>query len=355
MRGSAVWLAALLTFGAMTPGWVGAAEAEVDLELITESPLAAQGSHQWIDALRELGFTTIRIRAARGTDELKIDDYGSKEQPRYRVIGRVASRQELKLPGGAFSVRDLKGLKKWLTELKNEGPAGVLEARTPLGLTGKQLTDVSKDLEQPLDFSTKDQPADQIVKRIGDKLAYPLVLAKGADQELAVEDARVRDELKGLSAGTALAAALRPAGLALRPKRIQGRTEYHVEPAGDGANGWPIGWPLQNSPLETYKALFDMLNVELDDIPLAEAVEAVQTRLKVPVLYDHNALVRFDIDPATFKVTLPAQRTAYDLLLRKALAKAQLRHELRLDEAGKPLIWITTQRPLPAPKAADKQ
>ena len=35
---------------------------------------------------------------------------------------------------------------------------------------------------------------------------------------------------------------------------------------------------------------------------------------------------------------------------KKALAKAQLRHELRLDEAGKPIIWITTMRPLPAPK-----
>lgn len=345
----ASFLAVVLAIGS-SPSLALAAEAEVDLELITESPLAAQGSHQWLDALRDLGFATLRIRSARATDELKIDNYGEKDRPRYRVVGRVASREQIQLPGGVFSVRDLKGLKKWLTELKTEGPEGVLEPKSALGLTEKQLTEVSKDLEQPLEFSTKGKPADEVVKRIGAKLAFPVVLAKGAEQELAVEDARVRDELQGVAAGTAFAAALRPAGLVLRPKRLQGRTEYHVEPAGDGANGWPIGWPLQHSPLETFAALFDMLNVELDDIPVGEAVEAVQARLKTPVLYDYNALVRYDIDPATFKVTLPPQRTAYDLLLKKALAKAQLRHELRLDEAGKPIIWITTMRPLPAPK-----
>lgn len=349
----AIVLLSLLAATAPAGAW--AAEAEVDLELITDSPLAAQGSHQWVEALRELGFATLRIRAARATDELKIDDYGTKDRPRYRVVGRVASRQDIQLPGGAFSVRDLAGIKKWLQELKVEGPDGVLEAKSALGLTEKQLTEVSKDLETPVDFSTKGQPADKVIKKIGDKLAFPVVLGEGAEKELAVEDARVRDELQGVASGTSFAAALRPAGLVLRPRRVSGRTEYHVEPVGDGANGWPIGWPLQHSPLETFKAMFDMLNAELDDVPVSEAVEAVQARVKAPVLYDYNAMVRYDIDPTQIKVTLPAKRTAYDSLLRSALAKAKLRHELRLDEAGKPIIWITTQRPLPPPKAAEKR
>jgi hypothetical protein len=252
----------------------------------------------------------------------------------------------VQLPGGRFSVRDLKGLRTWLSELKVEGPEGVLEPRSALGLTQRRLREVLVDLEQPVGFATKDRPADDVVKRIGAGLEHPVVLAEGAERELALDDARTRDELKGLSAGTALAATLRPAGLVLRPRRVAGRTEYHIGPPAEGEKGWPIGWPLEKSPRETYAELFEMLNVELDDVTLAEAVEAVQGRLKIPFLFDHNALVRYDVDPAKIKVSLPAQRTAYALLLQKSLAKGQLRYELRRDEAGRPLLWITTMRPL---------
>jgi hypothetical protein len=57
---------------------------------------------------------------------------------------------------------------------------------------------------------------------------------------------------------------------------------------------------------------------------------------------DHGALARRQIEPAHIMVSLPAQRTFYKNILNRILFQARLKGELRVDEAGRPLFWITT-------------
>jgi hypothetical protein len=82
--------------------------------------------------------------------------------------------------------------------------------------------------------------------------------------------------------------------------------------------------------------------VEIDGVSVAETVTSVAPRFDVPILYDRLALEIHGIDPAKVQASLPAKRTSYSLLLQKVLFQARLKYELRVDDAGKPFIWITT-------------
>ena len=64
------------------------------------------------------------------------------------------------------------------------------------------------------------------------------------------------------------------------------------------------------------------------------------------MLVDTNALAHHEIDLDKVLLTHPRSRTVYGIALRKLLFQAKLKYEVRLDDAGKPFLWITTIRPM---------
>ncbi|MEX2025887.1 MAG: hypothetical protein WEH44_01280, partial [Pirellulaceae bacterium] len=154
----------------------------------------------------------------------------------------------------------------------------------------------------------------------------------------------VGDELLGLSHGTALAAAIRPAGLVLVPVKEGGQVQLRITSSKSVKESWPIGWPLpaEKSLQDVAPDLLKFIPVEINDTPLGDALSAIVGRLKVPLVIDYNALARNRVDLATTKVSFPKSRSFYDRILRKLLFKAGLKYELRLDEADQPFLWITS-------------
>jgi hypothetical protein len=45
-------------------------------------------------------------------------------------------------------------------------------------------------------------------------------------------------------------------------------------------------------------------------------------------------------------VSHPRARTTYSIALRKILFQAEPTSELRVDEPGKPFLWVTTVKPI---------
>ena len=89
--------------------------------------------------------------------------------------------------------------------------------------------------------------------------------------------------------------------------------------------------------------LFDNLDAEIDDVPAAEVLEVLQRRLKMPFLFDHNAMVRNRIDcRRSSKSRFPASEATTTEYYNRCSSRRGLQSELRVDEAGKPLFWITT-------------
>ncbi len=343
MRMAAKWVlaTACLTSLALAAG----PRPRISLELLTRPGLPLTASQQWYKVLTDLGISGLQIRPSGPGDEMGISKQGDRAAPQYKVVGILATNNVLHLPGGKFNPNDVAGLRKWLDALADQGPEGVTEPRSAFGLVPRQLAEVNEDLKRTVSFSTLGMSTAKAVARVGAGLKHALILDDAAKQGLA--GATVADELSGLSSGTALAAILRPAGLALRPDRpAGGDLQYRIGSAASTAEAWPVGWKPKGRPNEVLPALFDFLNVEIQDTSVAEAVDAIHSRFKVPFVFDSCAMAQHKVDPATAAASVPDRRMTYSLILNKVLLQAKLKYELHVDEADKPFVWITTVKPV---------
>ncbi len=313
----------------------------VEFELVTERGLSPTTSQKWYQTLINLKVGGLRIRGETAADQPKIDEAGAKERPVFRVVGRIDARGVLTLPGGRFTTADGPKLARWIHELRNNGVEGVTERKEAFGLTRGQLAEVTKDLMRPVAFSTKGIKPNDAVQRIVRSLRLDATIENEVGQSLAGDDP-VRDELEGLSSGTALAAILRPAGAALVLSKPDGKpVQYRLTAAQNAGEIWPVGWPPQQPRGKAVPKLIELLNAEIEGFSAAEAIEALRGRLELPMLFDHNNLVRHHID-LTALVTVPAKKTYYGQVLDQVLFKVGLKYELRVDENEKPFLWITT-------------
>jgi hypothetical protein len=319
---------------------VGAGRIEMELAGDSKSALSHQ---QWSRVLTQLKVGGLAIRKPRSGDAPKIETRGTSTQPVYKVTGLINDRSELVVPGARFSLSNTSPLAAWLEKLAAEGPPGSAGAAMPFGLDEAALARVRVQLTVPLDFSTLELSTPDAVSRIRQKLPLPLVMEPGSDAVLRAAG-NVRDELKGLTAGTALAAIARPAGLALAPRKDrQGGVELVIRKAAAG-DVWPVGLSAEDNRQQVLPTLFDSITVGIEENPLPDAIAAVCGRLQVPYLVDHNALAVQGVDFQKAVVSLPETKLSYSLIVRKLLGQVGLIGQLRTDEAGKPFLWITTLR-----------
>lgn len=323
------------------PAHMAHAAPRVEMVLIGSGGLPT-GTREWYQILVEAHVDSLQIRQPAGADTPKIDVAGTTANPIYRVTGLITPRNELVLPGGRFQVRDRGGIAKWLTVLRNEGPARAPGApRLAFGFSQEQLVQVSADLARPVDFSTKGLTTRQVLERLGQKLTYPLLAGAAVAGQLGGE--ALADELQGVAAGTVLVYLLKQDGLALVPQQdAQHRPQYMLQRLADSRESWPIGWPLKKAERDVVPGMFELINVEIEDIPLSQLLSVIGERLKVPVLVDRAELAAQKIDLGTKRVSLPPAQALYATVLRKTLFSARLKYELKQDDAEHPIIWITT-------------
>jgi hypothetical protein len=293
--------------------------------------------------LGKAGIRNVRLRAATDSDNVGIETQGDADSPIYRVIGVVSSRDELLLPGGRFRRSEVGRLAQWLNDLAEHGPDARKQRKAAFGLSAAQFDRVRADLAMPVGFATQGMTGQQVVQKIARRLKLPLKLDAETTQALA--DGKLGDELIDLSCGTALACVLRSAGYGLAPRDTGGELAYAVVKARADLEVWPVGWASEKTPQEILPALFEFLNVNVQNVSAATALDAIAKRVKTPMLIDHSALARHGIDPAKAMVSLPRGRTTYSLALRRLLFKAGMKFEVRCDEAGTPLLWITSLKP----------
>jgi hypothetical protein len=343
---NSIWAVCSAVLCAFAPSSSRAKEPpQVEIVILAEaSPSTSTIGRKWGDLLTSLGVGNLQVRTARPGEKIGIEVRGTKEAPTYRVTAKL-SDSDLAVPGGKFTLADRAAIAKWLGELGENGVAGVTQRKGAFGLLARQLADARDGLAPPVSLQTKGLSAPEAIDKIRGLLKNKLTIDDAAAKSLAADDP-VRDELNGLSAGTALAAIARPAGAILQPKKsADGEIEYVLIKATAGDESWPIGWPPEQHDVKVVPQLLDTLNVEIRDTPASQAIDAVQARMKLPFLYDYNSIVKQRIDVAK-KVTIPpAKKSFYAVVLRQILFQAGLKYDLRVDEAGKPLMWITTLKP----------
>lgn len=337
---------------------VGRAATRVDLTLAVagDAPVAVQ--QRWYQLLTESKGISVRLRKRQSSDAPSQQTTGSGESRVVRVVGVVDARGNLSAPGGRFAPSDRDRVRQWLADLQAEPMAPPAESAAE-----RASKENLSRLAQPVTFSTKGRSRAEVLQQLRRETALPLEFDVGAEALLAPHrdettgetsesksesktDA-VADELQGIALGTALAALLRPAELGLRARRNgKGAAVFLITASGTPREHWPIGQPVPEGAKNVLPELFEFFSAELDDVPLDRVIVSVAGRLHAPVLWDWRAMRVAEVDPAAVRVSFAPRKTAYIMLLREVLRRAELRYELRTDDADKPFLWITTKKPL---------
>ncbi|QDU28180.1 hypothetical protein ETAA8_32800 [Anatilimnocola aggregata] len=338
---AACWLT-MLVGAAMLATLPAAAQsgARVSLEVVTQPGFSAEEIREWLPALEKAGFSNVRVRTGRDGDGAAIVATGSGNSANYQVTAVLTSDNRLHLPNGNYSFESRGKINAWVEKLKAGGEEGLNARAGAFGLVPKDLVAVHEGLTTKVNFSTTGKTTREVVQAIAVNLPIGMKVDPAVRDKFGEE--KVTDELLGMSSGTALAAAIRPLGLVLLPAKVGNDVTLRVLDSQAAEQVWPVGWPMKTSPRETLPDLFKFLNVEVSDASLAESVEAIRGRLNVPMIIDQNSLARQKIDFATVKVTLPKTNTYYAKILERLLFQAKLKYELRIDEADRPFLWITT-------------
>ncbi|NUQ61733.1 MAG: hypothetical protein HUU20_04545 [Pirellulales bacterium] len=320
------------------------AAGRAELEVYTEERVPITAQHEWLRELSQAGISSVRIRARHAGDELGIATRGTSGAPVYVVTGAIVPGNELIVPGARFRLTEARRLARWLDELAEQGPPSQREGKAAFGLKASQLERLHEELARPVGFSTKDVGRREVVERIARSLRVAVAMDAGVAGAMGGD--KVPAELSDLSCGTALAYVLRAPGLCLVPRPTAGGAELAVVRSQPNLEIWPIGWEPEKSLPELAPGLYEFLNVNVQNVTVTTVLDAISQRAKLPVLIDQNALARHGIEPDKAAVNLPQSRTTYSLALRKVLFQGGLKFEVRVDEAGKPFLWVSSVKPL---------
>lgn len=324
---------------------VANAAPRIDMEIALLPGFTSSDIATWHQLLTGVGVDNLRLGGGgNATKKIGVEKPEGKTGTDYRVYGVITEKNELLLPGGKFARGDRTALSKWVSDLKTSGPAKKPGAKAvPFGLQPTQLESIAKDLGKPVDFATTGATVKQVLIEIGNRTTNPIVAEPGIAAGLDAME-KVPGELKGLACGTVAAAVLRREGLSLVPRTTtSGTIEYFVTRAGAGQDVWPVGWPAEKPIPELIPDLFTLRNVEIDDIPASQLLQVVADRVKLPMLFDEQTLVEKKLDASKIKVKIPEGKLGYQGVLDRAMFQAGMKHEVRIDDAGRPFLWITAR------------
>ena len=319
-----------------------AAEPRVDLEVIIEAGFVPTEAAKWSKLLDDAGFSSVRMRSGKMNESAALEASGGSTKV-YRVIGVLNANGQLELPRGRFGLSDRSRIEEWLRKLRDNGEEGITLTPTAFGLLPRELVSVHEALAVPVKSATSGRPPREVAKEIAAGLTLKFTTDAAGQRALATEEP-IADELQGLTSGTALAALLRPLGLAMVPEKSGRELRLRISMMQSAKEHWPVGWPPKGNPRETLPELFKILNVEINKAPVGEVIQAISGRLKAPALIDRNSLAAAQIDLAAAPVELPETKIYYARVLDRLLFQAKLKYELRVDEVGKPFLWVTTLR-----------
>lgn len=321
-----------------------AATPSVDMEIVTEPGVPLEAPRQWIETLKDLGFSNLRVRSGQRGDVGQIKKGGTDARPQYSVTGIVTSANVLKLPGGTFQLTDKNGIRNWVAKLGDGGEEGVIAKKVMYGLTAKQMLEVHAAAKVKVNFSTKSKKTSDILAQLANLSSLEIAVSKKAGG-LATSDEPCADELQGLSLGTVLAAVIRPHGCVFVPeKRLGADLRLLVTDSANIEKSWPIGWESPTPDGKLVPDYFKVTNAEITDFTLAESLDAIQKRIKLPMVFDYNSMAREKVEPGEIKVSTKKGKKSYAVILDEILYQGKLKVDVRIDEAETPFLWITTIR-----------
>lgn len=319
---------------------VAQAALPIDIEVAAEAGAPFGAMQEWGKLLNEMDLARVRLRGANGGDVPAVTPSGEGESQRFKIVGILNRRDQLQLPGGTFGMGDRAKLKAYFESLPERTAEQGVE-RGIFGLTKQQFEQVYEELSTPVTIDTQGVSPERVVLALKEGLTIPLQIDAEASRALRAAKPLAAD-LKGLSTGTALAIAMRPAELTMIPEQKLGQPlTLHVVRASQERRGWPAGWRPAKVARQLVPAMYRFTNIEISGFTLAEALAALGPHMEIPLLFDERVLAVRSIDPEKIDVSFPRGKAYIRRAVDRVLSQGRLAGEVRVDEAEKPFYWIT--------------
>lgn len=323
-----------------------AKETRIVVELLTGKQGVGLSAQEWRKVFEPLG-VSLRIRRAVLEEDPEIEERTYRTLRLVNITGRLDRRGRLVFPGRTFSRSQIDELAEWIRNVKTYGAQGSPEGQPAWGLNKQQFEEFFNVLSERLSQQVQDVDPETALEKLQLPEKYPVRFQSSARSVWKRKSSSpVRQELKGLSKGSALAILLAEKGLGFQPLRTpEGTIEISVSALKDTPNPWPVGWPVDESPRKLVPKLFKLVPVELQEAPLEDVIEAISVTAEVPIYFDYHSIEAKGIDVSERKVSYPSRHASYSQVLKGITVPAMLKHEILVDERGQPFAWIGVLKP----------
>ncbi len=277
-------------------------------------------------------------------DKLEIKERIRGTLRRVTLIGQLDRSGRLTFPDRVFTREDGKALQEWLDELKVYGAQGAPSGKPLWGLNKEQFSELYESLSQQVRFELEGTPLSEALKKLPIPPQHPLSSSAAADDWSRQHPGeRVKNQVQGLTLGTVLACILREAGLGFRPlRKPSGQIDLVIMPLSKLPDPWPVGWELEDQSTQSDLApsLYQFVEIGFEDAAIEDVLDAAAAAIKIPILVDDFQVEKSGVNLSTKLVTYPSKRTSWSLMLNTVVRKAGMIKKVKIDEAGRPFVWV---------------
>lgn len=318
----------------------------LDVEVLIQSqPSYRINAQEWGRVFQQLGYS-VKFREPRGGEGPRIEDQDRDELLSTRVVAAMSADGSIRIGNQKFDTETTQPLILALEEIRKHGAKGPPDSSPTWGLTDEQFKDVIQLLAAPVENSVELQSSVLALESIGLPGNMKMKFTDDAREQALgkkPESALETIELKGFTKGSAIAIVLAQYGLGFRPRYIApGRFDIEIDCGNESSNMWPVGWKPEQSFSEILPAYFRAIPLDVEDVTIAALVGAISEKIGLPHFSSASRLNANELDITTLKYTRKNDRISPARLLTAIGDKMHLGFDVRVDEAGKMFLWVTT-------------
>ena len=324
------------------------ARRTLDLEVLIQSqPSYRIKSQEWGRVFQELGYS-VKFREPRAGEAPRVEDRDREGSQATHVVAAMAADGSIRIGNQQFNIEKTEPLTMVLEEIRRHGAKGPPNKSPTWGLTDEQFKEVIQLLGLPVESPVELQSSILAIESMGlpAHMRMKFTAAAAARQQAAAnrpESAPETLELQGMTKGSAIAIVLAQYGLGFRPKYVApGQYDIEIDCGDESNNLWPIGWKPEQSFSEILPAYFRAIPLDVEDVEVDALVSAIAVKIEVPYFSSAYALTAKGLDINALKYTRKDDRISPARLLTAVGDKLDLGFDVRVDEAGKLFLWVTT-------------
>jgi hypothetical protein len=319
-----------------------ATNTTLEIDLFMSDATQALQSQTWGRVFDALGYR-VRVKSGGVDDKPQLKETRRGPLRTVQLVGRIDRKGTVTFPGKTFQPGDEKALREWLEELEAYGAQGSPVGQPRWGLSTDQFQALFTSLAEEVQANVKGEPLVDVARSLGFGIDISLRVDDSVDDRWTPFLTALQD-VRGISRGSALAVLLNDHGLCFRPLRTPaGSVDLVLLDKAATADPWPLGWePRPDVQRSDYApGLFVFGSVGFLERPLPEVFEEARQQTDCPIVVDHPALARKEIDLAKRSFGLAQKKTAWVLVLPSALAGTGLKPHIRVDEAGQGFVLVS--------------